>query len=156
MAARGLLEALLEVLPALADPGGHHVPVDEDLVVDDGHHLPSSIRSSRAEPTSSTSGIPASTMARAPRFGYRPVSDGAALTIATGRAASRPWAATQSTSSWSMMATSPFSRRGMRFLVRRSIRAGPAVPAAAASPAGSRRSQVTAVLRGARRHGGGR
>src|SRR5512144_1904442 len=67
-------------------------------------------------------------MISGPRFGYRPEMLLAALTTAAGRAATSASAATLSMSWWSMTATSPAFNRLVRFLVRRSARAGPHTP----------------------------
>src|SRR3954447_3319542 len=94
-------------------------------------------------PTSSTRGIPACTMISGPRFGYRPEMLRAALTTAAGRRATSDSAATTSMSTWSITATSPGSSRFVRFLVRRSMRAGPMTPG---PPSGAARRRVRNIL----------
>src|SRR3954451_2708153 len=67
----------------------------------------------------------------------------AALTTAPGRRATSDLAATTSMSEWSMTATSPGSSRLVRFLVRRSTRAGPVTPG---PPSGTARRGIRSIL----------
>src|SRR5215469_10218165 len=79
-------------------------------------------------PTSSSSGMPASSSSRGPRFGYLPVMDFAAFTTAATRQSISSSALTRSRSAWSMTAMSPGFSRLTRTFVRGSTRATPTMP----------------------------
>src|SRR4051812_24554031 len=77
----------------------------------------------------------------------------AALTTAAGRQATSASPATASMSMWSMIAMSPGRSRLVRFLVRRSIRAGPVTPG---PPSGAGRRRTRGILTGRWSHASSR